>query len=86
MVDAPNPPIRRSPRWMRRFVVWSRRANFFLVLELATLAALATMIATTWLSFDSAPADGQLLPTQQVATLLIGTMIPAMALLSLIHI
>ncbi len=69
---------------MRRFVVASRRANFFLVLELVTLAALGTMIATTWLAFDRAPPDGQLLPTQQVATLLIGTMIPAMGLLVLI--
>ena len=68
---------------MRRFVVASRRANIFLLLELVTLAAVLGMIATTWAAFRNAPPDGQLLPTGQVAILLIGTMIPAMALLVL---
>jgi two-component system nitrogen regulation sensor histidine kinase NtrY len=41
------------------------------------------MVWTTWYTFTSAPPDGQLLPSQQVAGLVIGTLIPAMAMLVL---
>ncbi|MDG6078192.1 HAMP domain-containing protein [Erythrobacter litoralis] len=72
-----------SPRWRRKFVVASRRANLFTFLEIAALAAFLIMIGSTWAAFDGAPTDGKLLPNQQVAALLIGTLIPAMALLIL---
>ena len=75
---------KRSPRWWRRFVVASRRANFFLILEIASAIGLAAMIATTWFTFDSAPSDGRLVPAGQVASLLIGTLLPAMALVVLL--
>lgn len=74
---------RRTPRWWRRFLVTARKANFFTVIELATLGTFLAMVASTWATFSSAPADGTLLPNQQVAALLIGTLLPAMALLIL---
>lgn len=77
-------PARRSPRWWRRFVVASRKANLFLFVEIAALIAFAAMAWLTWFTFTSAPADGQLLPSRKVAGLLIGTLVPAMALLVLL--
>jgi two-component system nitrogen regulation sensor histidine kinase NtrY len=74
---------RRSPRWWRRFVVASRRANFYLILEIIAVIAFAAMVVSTWYTFTTAPPDGQLLPSRKVATLLIATLIPAMALLVL---
>lgn len=67
----------------RRVVVASRRSNFFLLLEIAAGLALAAMVLTTWVTFESAPPDGQLVPAGQVASLLIGTLLPAMALVVL---
>ena len=77
------PQTRRVPRWWRRFVVTSRKANLFALIEMVAVAAFVGMVATTWATFTSAPPDGQLLPSSQVAVLLIGTLIPAMALLVL---
>lgn len=67
----------------RRFVVASRRANFFGLLEIAAALALGAMVLTTWVTFENAPPDGQLVPAGQVASLLIGTLLPAMALVVL---
>ena len=61
----------------------SRRANFFLLLEIASALALVAMALTTWATFASAPPDGQLVPAGQVASLLIGTLLPGMALIVL---
>jgi len=74
---------RSSPRWWRQFVVFSRRANFIALLEIAAAAAVLAMIVTTYFAFTNAPPDGRLLPAGQVATLLIATLIPSMALLVL---
>lgn len=68
---------------MRRFVVISRRANFFLILEIAAAIAFVMMVGATYYSFTTAPPDGRLLPSGQVASLLIGTLIPAIALVVL---
>ncbi|MFZ1741751.1 MAG: ATP-binding protein [Pontixanthobacter sp.] len=75
--------VRKSPRWWRRFLVTSRRANFFLILEALAALAVLVMMGATYLAFTTAPPDGELLPSGQVATLLIGTLIPAMGLLVL---
>ena len=83
MATQAAPQSRRTPRWWRKFLVASRRANFFTLVELVSLAAFLAMVAATWATFSRAPADGQLLPSRQVAVLLIGTLIPAMALLVL---
>ena len=83
MEDVTSNTGRRAPRWMRRMAIASRSTNFFLLLEIVALVAFVGMVITTFLAFDRAPPGGRLLPTQQVATLLIGTMVPAMALLVL---
>lgn len=74
---------RKSPRWWRRFVLISRRANFYFALEIVCALALAAMVWSSWYTFSSAPPDGRLLPSRQVAGLLIGALVPAMALLVL---
>ena len=74
---------RRSPRWWRRFVLASRRANVFLVLEVFFALAFAAMVLATYYAFTGAPPDGQLLPATQISLLLVGTLVPAMALLVL---
>ena len=45
--------------------------------------ALIAMVTSSWLAFSSAPEKGGLVPSGHVATLLIGTLIPAMGLLVL---
>ena len=75
--------IERSPRWWRQFVVASRRANIYRWIEIACLLTVAGMVWLTWLTFTGAPSDGQMLPTRQVTSLLIGTLVPSMALLVL---
>lgn len=83
MATKAAPLTRRTPRWWRKFVVTSRRANLITLIEIAAATAFLAMVAMTWAAFTSAPANGELLPSSQVAILLIGTLIPAMALLVL---
>ena len=83
MASPATTQTRRSPRLWRRFVVTSRRASLFSLIELVAIAAFLAMVAMTWAAFTVAPPNGQLLPSSQVAVLLIGTLIPAMALLVL---
>lgn len=83
MATQAAPQTRRTPRWWRKFVVTSRRANLISLIEIAAAVTFLGMVAMTWAAFTSAPPDGQLLPSSQVAVLLIGTLIPAMALLVL---
>lgn len=84
MASQAHPPLRQTPRWLRRFVVTSRRANLFAWLEMASALAVVAMVVSGYLVFANAPPDGQLLPSQQIAGLLIGTLVPAMALLVLL--
>ena len=83
MASYAQEPVRRTPNWWRKTLVMARRANLFTFIEIAAVVAFLTMVASTWAAFGSAPSDGRLLPNQQVAGLLIGTLIPAMALLIL---
>lgn len=83
MASAALSESRRTPRFWRRFVVATRRSNFFMLLEVAALAAVLAMFVTTYLAFSNAPPDGRLLPAAQVATLLIATLIPSLGLLIL---
>jgi two-component system nitrogen regulation sensor histidine kinase NtrY len=76
--------IRRSPRWYRRLLVAMRRANVFLLLEMTATLALTLMITVTWLTLSASGNANQLLPSRLTASLLIGTLVPAMALIVLI--
>ena len=83
MASKAAPHLQHGPRWRRRFAVAARRANLFTLVELGAFVAFVTMVFTTWAAFTTAPEDGRLLPSTKVAVLLIGTLIPAMALLVL---
>ncbi|MFM2372698.1 MAG: hypothetical protein RIS85_2420 [Pseudomonadota bacterium] len=71
------------PRWWRRVLISMRRANLFLLLELAAAAVLALMVATSWLTLTASAGEGQILPSRLTSSLLVGTLVPAMALLVL---
>jgi len=83
MVEESPAKLRRTPRWWRRLLVQARRANLFLLLELASAGALAGMLLLSWFAVADRSASGQLLPSRLTASLLVGTLVPAMALLVL---
>ncbi|HEY0958848.1 MAG TPA: ATP-binding protein [Novosphingobium sp.] len=74
----------RWPRWWRRVQVAARRANFFAVIEAVAVIAFLIMTATTWIALDAQASKGQLLPSDLTATLLVGTLVPAMTILVLL--
>ena len=75
---------RLSPRWWRRFVVASRRANIFVWLEILSTLAVIAAVAATYYAYSREPDSGELMPTMQVSLLLMATLVPAMALLVLV--
>ena len=86
--QADNLPIGEArwikPRWVRWFVVASRRSNLFVWIECACLLAFLAMVASTYFAFTSGGQEAELLPSRQVAGLLIGTLVPAMGMLVLL--
>ncbi|MCT2399585.1 ATP-binding protein [Novosphingobium mangrovi (ex Huang et al. 2023)] len=64
--------------------VAARRANFFAVMEVLSVVAFLIMTATTWYALSSSGGKGELLPSDLTATLLIGTLVPALAILVLL--
>lgn len=78
-----NAGTKRSPRWWRRLLVALRRANVFLLLEVAAASALTMMIVVSWMTLERNVATNALLPARLTSTLLIGTLVPGMALLVL---
>ena len=75
---------RSSPRLWRRLMVVLRRANVIAWLEVGAVVAFVLMVGATYMAFTSGAPNGGLLPSAQVATLLIGTLIPALTLVVLI--
>lgn len=75
--------VRRMPRWYRRVLVSLRRANVFFLLEVAASTILTLMLAVSWLTVTASSTEGQILPSRLTSSLLIGTLVPAMALLVL---
>ena len=75
---------RRWPRLWRQIQIASRRSNLFPILELGAVVAFVVMTAITWFAVTSRAGKGQMLPTDLTATLLIGTLVPAMAILVLL--
>lgn len=78
------PRRRRWSRWRRRAQIVARRANFFAVIEVVSVIAFLIMTATTWIALDAQAAKAQLMPSDLTAVLLIGTLVPAMAILVLL--
>ena len=83
----PAPPATgrrgRFPRWWRRLQVSARRANVFAVIEVVAAIAFLTMTVVTFAMIRS-QSERELMPSDLTATLLIGTLVPAMALLILL--
>ena len=72
------------PRWWRRMQVSiRRRANIFALMELGAGFAFLAMTVVTFATIH-ARSDNELMPSDLTATLLVGTLVPAMALLVLL--
>ncbi|MCW1428477.1 ATP-binding protein [Novosphingobium sp. JCM 18896] len=84
MTAEPSSRNRPWQRLWRRAQVAARRANFFAVMEVVSVVAFLIMTLTTWIALESQAKKGQLLPSDLTATLLIGTLVPAMAILVMI--
>lgn len=74
---------RAWPRWWRRVQITARRANFFAVMEVTSILAFFAMTAATWMALNNGADKRTLLPSNLTATLLVGTLVPAMAILVL---
>ncbi|MGB7655448.1 MAG: ATP-binding protein [Novosphingobium sp.] len=61
-----------------------RRANLFSILEVASVLAFVGMTALTWSQITERSVEGKLLPSELAASLLLGTLVPAMAILVLL--
>ncbi len=72
------------PRWWRRMQVTARRANFFALMEVVAAIFFMTMTVVTWLTLSRQSGKGELLSTNVTASLLVGTLVPAMGLLVLL--
>jgi len=64
--------------------VAARRANFFAIVEVACVIAFVTMTAVTWVALRTNARSGEFLSSNLTATLLVGTLVPAMAILVLL--
>ena len=84
MASTARPLALQTPRWLRRIIVTSRRSNVFPLIELLCVLALLAVMGSAYAAFSTAPDDGALLPTQQVALLLMGALLPAIGLLVLL--
>src|SRR5436853_583214 len=75
---------RRWPLWSRRMQIAARRSNVFAVMEIAAVLAFLGATVATWIVLTTQTAKGELLPSSLTASLLIGTLVPAMAILVLL--
>lgn len=62
----------------------ARRANLFAIIETVSALAFLGATITTWIVLTTQTGKGELLPSSLTAALLIGTLVPAMAILVLI--
>jgi len=84
-MEQPAIPNRREqPRWWRRAKVAARRANLFEVIEIVSVIAFVVMTGVTWLVLSSPGEGGELVSSNLTASLLVGTLVPAMAILVLL--
>jgi two-component system nitrogen regulation sensor histidine kinase NtrY len=72
------------PRWWRRAQIAARRANVISILEVASVVSFLVMSAVTWFTVSSQSDRDQLIPSNLTATLLLGTLLPAMGILVLL--
>lgn len=62
----------------------ARRANVFAIIEVIAVLAFLAATISTWVVLSTQSAKGELLPSSLTATLLIGALVPAMAILVLL--
>ena len=72
------------PRWLRRVRVFLRRTNIYPALELISIIAFLVATLTSWVALTDQQSRGQLLPGGLTASLLVGTLVPAIAILMLL--
>ncbi len=72
------------PRWWRLAKVAARRTNLFAVIEIISVAAFVIMTLVTWVALQAQGESGELVPSNLTAALLVGTLVPAMAILVLL--
>ena len=85
MVEANVPARNRAwPRLWRRIQVAVRRSNVYPILAILAVSAFVIMSAVTWYAVSAQSDRSQPLPTDLTATLLVGTLVPAMACLILL--
>lgn len=80
----PSSPAHRWPRWWRRAQIGARRANFFAAFEIIAVIAFLMMTGITWLKLGAQSRNDELLSSSVTAGLLVGTLLPAMAILILL--
>ena len=73
----------RRSRLTRRAAVLARRVNLFFWLEIACYVALVAMLVTVWISLGNGLGEGEPVPSWQAAAMLVGTLLPALALIVL---
>lgn len=76
-------PAGQAPRWWRRIVVFSRRANLVRGFEILAVCALILAIAANYIAYSREIGQGEVLPAMQVSLLLLAVLLPAMAILVL---
>ena len=78
-----NSASRRSPRWWRRTQVFARRANLFAWLEVLAAITLLVMLTLSYVNIAGRSDPGEPVPSGQAAAMLVGTLIPALAVIVL---
>lgn len=76
-------PRRNAPRWWRKFIIKSRRANIYRLFEVLSFIALIAAIIANFVAYSAEPAQESALPSLDVSLLLVAVLVPAMALLVL---
>ena len=84
MMTEGSPRNRRWPRWWRRAQVAARRANLFAIIMAIAIVTFIIMSTVTLRTLLWQPVGGQLLSYNLTASLLVGTLVPAMTILVLI--
>lgn len=72
------------PNWWRRLQVTIRRANLIPILEVASVIAFVVMTGLTWFKFAGSGTPDKMVSTGLTASLLVGTLVPALAILVLL--
>ena len=82
--ETPLAPPHRAPRWRRRLQILTRRTRLIPVIEMIAGAAFIIATLSSWAALSNPAGKSALLPSGLTATLLLGTLVPSMAILMLL--